>query len=193
MEFFITNGGPSIIGKLQILLMTNASIIYMICHKQHLQRIIEAAPIYLPLPIHEYIFKHLHLTIPFRSTNYAFSLSHLVDPLAPPPQIYSPLTFSNNLLTLQSHILEQLKLEIIEPGCPGNSQHQLLKVVHYNERKECDGTNYVANLVKVNMHVEKLITMFLLIQQLITAISSFKYKAVSDTLKAFMYLKLISF
>lgn len=130
------------------------------CHKQHSQIIKPPSPSYSHL--YQFIQSHLYSTVPFPIAPHSFSLSQYIQ--STPPQTHTPLTFIKDLVALQDHIDEHLKLQIIEVGQAGNWIHQLLSVQHFNQNKEKDGIRWVANLIKINKLFLKMAASFLLIQ-----------------------------
>lgn len=118
MVFSITATGHTVIGRLQILLFSNSAIIKIIRHEQNLQFTQQSS--HIPDDIHKFISDNLHPTVPFRHTDYSFSLGTLIDPAAPSLQTFIPSFFLKNVVALQSFISEQLNLEIIEQGKPGD-------------------------------------------------------------------------
>lgn len=79
MKFSITVGGAIIIGRPQILTFSNQTIIDVVRHEEQYNQL-HASPSHLSTDIHQFIVTYLSPTIPFRQTDYSFSLGTLVNP-----------------------------------------------------------------------------------------------------------------
>lgn len=151
----ISPHSPTIVGYPQIKRFSPNVILQLILLHSNFQSVSSYKDTIL-----NYITQHLHPTMPFRKTDYAFTLGNIKD--NNPPQVRTTLSFNS-----QQHIKEQLALGIIETGQPGDWLHSLIPVPHMDENKNQDGWRWVGSLIKVNLKFEKILVTFSLISNIL--------------------------